>query len=119
MQVKNKVFPYPVLNNQPELSGYKLEGFELDYEELETENAYILKNTCFKLCDDYITFLICENKNCALFSYKSGNFYIIKHNAKKLHTKLINWQIILTYTTKYVKILAINFLNNLVRGKEF
>ena len=47
MQVKDKIFPYPVLNNNPVFSGFKSEGFSLDYEPVEDELNFILKQLTF------------------------------------------------------------------------
>ncbi len=47
MQVKGRIFPYPVLNNNPVFSGFKSEGFSLDYEPVENESNYTLKGLTF------------------------------------------------------------------------
>lgn len=47
MQVKNKIFPYPVLNNNKSYSNFPDASFEMVYEADEDEFAYILKNIKF------------------------------------------------------------------------
>lgn len=47
MQVKNKIFPYPVLNNNKLYSNFPDASFEIVYEADEDEFAYILKNIKF------------------------------------------------------------------------
>ena len=47
MQVKNKIFPYPVINHNPAFSNFKDLDFCLEFEPVETEIAYVLKNARF------------------------------------------------------------------------
>lgn len=47
MQVKNKIFPYPVLNNNKLYSNFPDASFEIVYETEEDEFAYVLKNIKF------------------------------------------------------------------------
>ena len=47
MQVKNRIFPYPVLNHNRNLSNYLDLNFDLEYEESIEEDYYILKNAHF------------------------------------------------------------------------
>ncbi len=47
MQVKNKIFPYPVLNNNRLYSNFGDSSFEIVYEPFEDEYAYILKDIKF------------------------------------------------------------------------
>ena len=47
MQVKGRIFPYPVLNNNSVFSGFEVGGFNLNYEVVEDESTYILKGLTF------------------------------------------------------------------------
>ena len=47
MQVKNRIFPYPVLNNNAFISNYKDIKFELHYDEYNDNEYYVLKNIRF------------------------------------------------------------------------
>lgn len=47
MQVKGRIFPYPVLNNNPVFSGFKSETFNLSFQPSEDESTYTLKNLVF------------------------------------------------------------------------
>ncbi len=47
MQVKNRLFPYPVINHNQILSNFGASDFQLLYESEENDNAYILKNARF------------------------------------------------------------------------
>ena len=47
MQVRAKLFPYPVINKNKALSNYGDLSFELSYEPLEDEAKYILKGVSF------------------------------------------------------------------------
>ena len=47
MQVKNRLFPYPVINHNLILSNFGACDFQLLYEGEETDRAYILKNARF------------------------------------------------------------------------
>lgn len=47
MQVKGRIFPYPVLNNNPVFSGFKSESFSLNYKAVEDESNYTLKGLTF------------------------------------------------------------------------
>jgi hypothetical protein len=44
MQVKNKLFPYPVINRNKILSCFENKNFRLIYDENETEHTYCMKN---------------------------------------------------------------------------
>ena len=59
MQIGNKIFPYPVLNNTPHLSGYnETSYFELKFDTTATGglitegNNFVLKNVHFQLHND-------------------------------------------------------------------
>lgn len=62
MQVRNKIFPYPVINNNKIYSNFKDLNFELSYEPLETETAFILKNAKFSTDSNTIINLFNEGK---------------------------------------------------------
>lgn len=62
MQVKGRIFPYPVLNNNPVFSGFKSEGFSLDYEPVEDESNYTLKGLTFSTESKTINDLFKEEK---------------------------------------------------------
>lgn len=47
MQIKNKIFPYPVLNHNENFSSYLNSTFEMSYNIAETEDEYILKDFHF------------------------------------------------------------------------
>ncbi len=47
MQVRGRIFPYPVLNNNQALSGFKDAEFKLEYEPVEDDSAYTLKGMSF------------------------------------------------------------------------
>ena len=47
MQVKNRLFPYPVINHNQILSNFGASDFQLLYEGEENDNAYVLKNARF------------------------------------------------------------------------
>ena len=47
MQVKNRLFPYPVINHNQILSNFGTSDFQLLYESEETDKAYLLKNARF------------------------------------------------------------------------
>lgn len=60
MQVKSKIFPYPIINHNPDYSNYLDKSFELIFDNKEDETSYILSNcrimtnsiTINKLCDE-------------------------------------------------------------------
>lgn len=54
MQVKSKIFPYPILNNDKLYSNFKDAYFEMVYESFEDDTAYILKNLHFSTNSDLI-----------------------------------------------------------------
>lgn len=62
MQVKGRIFPYPVLNNNPVFSGFKSESFSLNYEAVEDESNYTLKDLTFATESKAINSLFKEGK---------------------------------------------------------
>ena len=62
MQVKNRIFPYPVLNNNAFISNYKDIIFELHYDEYNDNEYYILKNIRFSTNSDFLLKLYKEKK---------------------------------------------------------
>ena len=62
MQVKGRIFPYPVLNNNHVFSGFKSESFSLNYEAVEDESNYTLKGLTFATESKTINSLFKEGK---------------------------------------------------------
>lgn len=62
MQVKARIFPYPVLNNNSVFSGFKAERFNLNYEPMEDESSYTLKGLTFVTESKTINNLFKEGK---------------------------------------------------------
>jgi len=62
MQVKNRLFPYPVINNNKIFSNYLCNDFKLEYELEIDEYKVILKNARFKTDSNYINMLYDEGK---------------------------------------------------------
>ena len=62
MQVRNKLFPYPVINHNAVFSNFKDLDFFMEFEPLETEAAYILKNVHFVTDSQTINQLYEEGK---------------------------------------------------------
>lgn len=62
MQVKGKLFPYPVINHDKNLSNYKDLDFAINYEILENDVAYILKNCHLETNSNLINLLLEEGK---------------------------------------------------------
>lgn len=55
MQVKNKLFPYPIINHNELLSNYGDSRFDFRYENTEeNDNYFILKNACFYTDSKYL-----------------------------------------------------------------
>lgn len=65
MQIKNKIFPYPVINHNKNNSCFNDYDFLIYYETSETQNAYILNNCRF-------------NTDCALLNslYEQGKISV-------------------------------------------
>ena len=62
MQVRRKIFPYPILNNDKLYSNYADAFFEITYETAEDESAYILKGLHFTTNSEFINRLFDEDK---------------------------------------------------------
>lgn len=62
MQVKNRIFPYPVLNNNEFLSNFLNASFTLNYEEAENDDYYVLKGVSFNTDSPIINKLFDEKK---------------------------------------------------------
>lgn len=88
MRIGNKIFPYPILNNDKELSGYKENSsFELLLETTENGQLFIrdgevvLKNIRFELVNDELNDLYIDGKlECALLVECSSTVYRQKFN---------------------------------------
>ena len=48
MQVKKKIFPYPIINHNLGLSNFGNKSFILAFEQEENENAFVMKNARFE-----------------------------------------------------------------------
>lgn len=62
MQVKNRLFPYPVINHNKILSNFGTSDFQLLYDGEETEKAYLMKNARFYTESKLINQLFDEGK---------------------------------------------------------
>lgn len=62
MQVRNKIFPYPVINHDLNFSSYKNKDFALEFEPIENEQFLILKNAKFVTNSETINELYFQNK---------------------------------------------------------
>ena len=61
MQVRSKIFPYPVLNNNTLFSNYGTYLFDFKFEEKEDEYNYVLNNICFQTDSKLINDLLDKN----------------------------------------------------------
>lgn len=67
MQVKNRLFPYPVINHNRILNNFGASDFELLFTKEETDKAFIMKNAHFATESNFINQLYDEGKieiNC-------------------------------------------------------
>ena len=62
MQVKNKLFPYPVINHNKMLSNMGEKEFLFSFETEETDDAFYLRKARFETDSEYINRLYDENK---------------------------------------------------------
>lgn len=62
MQVKGKIFPYPVINYNKAFSNYNDNNFQIVFEPAEDEKSYILKNCRFESDSVLINELYSEGK---------------------------------------------------------
>lgn len=62
MQIKNRIFPYPVLNREAAFSNFVGKTFSLSYEFIEDDNYYILKDARFETDCDTLKVLILSTK---------------------------------------------------------
>lgn len=62
MRLRNRLFPYPVLNNNKKLSDYNADSvFELCFDNetgIKVDKDLVLKNVCFRSNDNYLTSLL-------------------------------------------------------------
>ena len=61
MQVRARIFPYPVLNGNKSYSNYGEEEFKIDFTTSETPEAYILENITLDLGSSFLQKLFAEN----------------------------------------------------------
>ncbi len=62
MQVKGKIFPYPVINHNKNYSNFAESDFKIMFEPIEDETSYILKNCYFETESNLINSLFDEGK---------------------------------------------------------
>lgn len=62
MQVKGKIFPYPVINHNKAFSNYNDKNFQIVFEPQEDEKSYILKNCRFESDSSLINKLYNDGK---------------------------------------------------------
>lgn len=62
MRIGKRLFPYPVLNNEKLNSQFKASTFTLIYDEILTENEYLLRNIHCELNNDMLIDLINEGR---------------------------------------------------------
>ena len=63
MQIRNKIFPYPVLNNYADITSFKNAEFQFCYDEMvQTENELILKNSRIILTDNNLKEILIESR---------------------------------------------------------
>ena len=60
MQIKDRIFPYPILNHNKSISNYQDIDFIFNYEPEETEAEFILKNSTFTTESKLINKLLAE-----------------------------------------------------------
>lgn len=82
MQIGNKIFPYPILNNNIDFSSYKNSSFSFEFDLgsdsnfIEIGRMLILKNARFNLVNDDLMELYKRDKlKCALVVECSGSIY--------------------------------------------
>ena len=62
MQVKGKIFPYPVINHNKAFSNFGDKNFQIAFEPQENEKSYILKDCRFETDSSLISTLYAEGK---------------------------------------------------------
>ena len=62
MRLGNRLFPYPILNNEKLYSQFKESTFTLTYDEELTSDEYILKDICCELTNESLLGLINDKK---------------------------------------------------------
>lgn len=62
MQIGKKSYPYPILNNAKNYNCYINSDYQLDYEEVEENDKYILKDICIKTNSDFLKNLMKAKK---------------------------------------------------------
>lgn len=92
MRIRNRLFPYPVINSNPELSRYVCQHFSLEFEGVESNSEYILKNCHIVTDSKTIERLISDGKikfalvvECSYTVYR--NSYLIGLSPKDISLK--------------------------------
>ena len=62
MRIGKRLFPYPILNNDKLYSHYKDSTFELQYDEMVTDENYTLQNIHCNITSEYLKQLVSEDK---------------------------------------------------------
>lgn len=90
MQIKDRIFPYPILNHNKSLSNYKDIDFVMNYEQTETDSEYILRNATFTTESKLINDLVEKNLikiqliiECSSTVYRKA--FKIGKNPKDIH----------------------------------
>ena len=61
MQIKKRIFPYPILNNFKSISNFGESSFNFKYEVEDNENSYLLKNVSYECNCESLNNLITNN----------------------------------------------------------
>ena len=62
MHIGRRLFPYPILNNDPLYSQFENSSFQLEYEEIIDEEYYIINDLYVNLNNNYLISLIKKSK---------------------------------------------------------
>lgn len=90
MQIKDRIFPYPILNHNKSISNYNDIDFIFNYEPVETESEFILKNATFTTESKLINDLLDKNLikieliiECSYTVYRKA--FNITRNPRDIH----------------------------------
>lgn len=90
MQIRGKIFPYPVLNQNSVFSNYLSCNFELIFEDASTEENLILHNVGFQTNSQTIKRLIEENKIVVVLIFECADVILRKsYDITKENTDII------------------------------